>query len=99
MLGQIQESLQTKHFHSLGTPVLVSSLILRSKGLGQIDVAYIQKTFHWKLKIIEIKTKTVPSRKQWLRLLGAQDFLGKVLEMESKLEVKFCQKDQDSLFF
>ena len=99
MLGQIQESLQTKHFHSLGIPVLISSLVLRSKGLGQIDVAYIQKTFQWKLKIIEIKTKTVPSREQWHRLLRAQDFLGKVLEMESKLEVKFCQKDQDSLFF
>lgn len=99
MLGQIQESLQTKLFHNLGTPVLVSSLVLRSKGLGQIDVAYIHKTLHWKLKIIEIKSKTAPSRKQWHRLLRAQDFLGKVLEMESKLEVKFCQKDPDSLFF
>lgn len=102
MLGEKQESSETKKYHNLGKPFLVSSLLLRSNGLGQVDVAYLQKNsqdLNWKVKIIEVKTKTAPSRQQWQRLLKTQDFLSKVLEMESKLEVKFCQKDQDSLFF
>ncbi len=102
MLGDKQEAAETKRYHEMGKPFLVSSMLLRSNGLGQVDVAYLQKNksnSHWLVKIVEVKTKTAPSRQQWQRLLKTQDFLAKVLEMESKLEVKFCQKDQDSLFF
>lgn len=100
MKGEKWEILQTRYYHSLGTPFLVSPLVLRSHGLGQIDVAYIEKkNSAWQLRIIEVKTKTVPSKSQWLRLLKSQNYLSKVLEVESKLKVKFCKNEQDSLFF
>jgi len=96
----MREILQTKYYHSLGTPFLVSPLVLRSHGLGQIDLAYLKKkNSTWQLHIIEVKTKTVPSHSQWLRLLKSQDYLSKVLEVESKLKVNFCKNEQDSLSF
>jgi wyosine [tRNA(Phe)-imidazoG37] synthetase (radical SAM superfamily) len=92
--------LETRHFHNLGTPCLISSLVLRSHGLGQIDVAYLKKQHSkWQLHIIEVKTKTIPGKSQWRRLLKAQNYLSKVLEVESNLKVKFCKNEQDSLFF
>ena len=91
---------ETNYYHSLGTPCLVSSVILRSRDLGQIDVAYLQKKdTNWQLQIIEVKSKFHPSSKQMRRLVKAQDFLARVLEMETHLKVNFCKNEQDSLFF
>ena len=91
---------ETNYYHSLGTPCLVSSVILRSRDLGQIDVAYLQKKgMNWQLQIIEVKSKIYPSSKQMRRLVKAQDFLARVLEMETHLKVNFCKNEQDSLFF
>ncbi len=87
-------------FHQGFTPVLVSSLILRSVHAGQIDVAYLFKiNGRWLLHLCEVKFKTMPSKVQIQRLLRSQDYLSRVLAMETKLEVKFCQKEQPSLFF
>lgn len=97
---EILESKETKLFHRRGHPCLISSLVLRSRGMGQIDVATLQKIGTRKvLTLVEVKTSTVPGSFQWQRLKKSQDFLAKLLEVETKLEVKFCQKDQDSLFF
>lgn len=92
--------METNYYHSLGTPCLVSSVVLRSRELGQVDVAYLQKKdTSWQLQIIEVKSKIHPSPKQMKRLLKAQDFLARILEMETHLKVNFCKNDQDSLFF
>lgn len=99
--GDILESDYTKEMHQLGVPALISPLLLRSLNLGQIDVAYIQKASDkkWLLKIIESKSSLSPSRAQMLRLRKTQDYLSRVLEMEALLEVKFCKKDDLTLFF
>lgn len=99
--GDIAESESSRFFHKKGVPVLVSSLVLRSQNLGQIDVSYLEKKAEktWVLKIIEMKSSLYPSRQQLFRLLKTQDYLSKVLEMEAKLEVKFCQKDDPPLTF
>lgn len=86
--------------HSKNIAVLVSSNLLRSFNLGQIDVACLeQEQGRRRLMIYECKSSVFPSKKQWFRLLATQDYLSRVLNIETKLEVKFCQKDEPSLFF
>ena len=99
--GDILESSKSQFFHQKGVPTLVSSLLLRSQNLGQIDIAYLEKKANksWVLRIIESKSSMYPSHIQMMRLRKTQDYLSKVLDMESKLEVKFCQKALHSLFF
>lgn len=83
----------SRTFHQQHCPVLISSLLLRSHEAGQIDMAGLQKkTNGWFLILYELKGRVYPGRGQWIRLKKAQDYLSRVLEMESKLEVKFCQK-------
>lgn len=99
--GDIAEARASREFHQRGVPALVSSLLLRAQNLGQIDIAYLQRTAKktWVLKIIETKSSIYPGHSQLFRLLKTQDYLSRVLEMESKLEVKFCQKDDPPLTF
>ena len=99
--GDILESDYSKEMHQLGVPALISPLLLRSLNLGQIDVAYIQKASDkkWLLKIIESKSSLSPPKGQMFRLRKTQDYLSRVLEMEALLEVKFCKKDDLTLFF
>ena len=83
------------------TAVLISSLFLRENGLGQIDIAYISKKTYqkWQINLVECKTAHYPNRNQTIRLKKTQEYLSKLLDMESKSEVSFCQKDDHSLFF
>jgi hypothetical protein len=102
--GDIGESNFSRKLHEQYTPFLISSNLLRSLNLGQIDIAYLnKKSSHlkktWVLHLIEVKTNHFPSSFQYKRLIRTQEYLSKVLEIESKLEVKFCQKANDSLCF
>jgi hypothetical protein len=85
----------SKTIHNSHLPVLISPLTLRSVNAGQIDVSGLLKiNKSWVLFLFEAKTSKYPSPHQWRRLLIAQDYLSRVLEIETKLEVKFCQKDE-----
>lgn len=82
-------------FHQSCCPVLVSSLLLRSIDAGQVDVAGLyKKSNRWSLIIYELKSTQYPGAIQWRRLRRTQDYLSRVLEMDAKLSVKFCQKDE-----
>jgi hypothetical protein len=95
--GDEIESLQSLFFHKKNLPVLISSKVLREIGAGQVDLAYMQKKDNWVLTLVEVKASSYPSSKQLQRLRKSQDYLSKVLECETILSVKFCQKDFDSL--
>lgn len=99
--GDMHESQTSSFYHKRCVPALVSSLVLRSKNLGQIDIAYLEKNKNksWVLVILETKSSLYPSRHQLIRLRRTQDYLSRLLEMESKLEVKFCQKCDPLLDF
>lgn len=99
--GDIAESSHSLTLHQKGVPALVSSLVLRSQNLGQIDIAYLEKNSKkaWVLKIVEMKSSVYPSQMQLIRLRKTQDYLSRVLDVESKLEVKFCQKADPPLTF
>lgn len=96
--GDYAELKFTKYYHQKYVPVLLSSSFLREQGCGQIDLAYLTRSSKWLLFLIEIKQNQFPSSQQWGRLKKTQDYLSRILEIESKLEVKFCQKANDSLF-
>ena len=100
--GDIAESEFSKILHGTNTPFLISSQLLRSMNLGQVDVAYLKRNTvkkSWVLCLVEVKTSFYPTKFQMRRLLKTQEYLSRILEIESKLEVKFCQKDNDSLCF
>lgn len=99
--GDMLESDLSLKFHHQGVPALISSALLRSLNLGQVDIVYLERNHSrkWVIKIIETKFSQYPSQQQMMRLRRTQDYLSRVLEMESKLEVKFCQKADSSLSF
>lgn len=83
----------SRDFHRSHAPVLISSLLLRSVSAGQIDVAGLAKERgQWRLILCELKSSTYPGSWQWQRLRRTQDYLSRVLEMETKLEVKVLPK-------
>lgn len=88
--GLKNEILFSKTFHSEGAPLLVSSLVLRSRDLGQIDLARIRKDkSDWLLEIGEVKSSQVGQeqflRGQKQRLLNSQKFLSGIFGFRSKL--------------
>lgn len=94
-LGNNFEKEFSRIFHQRYCPVLVSSLLLRSFQAGEIDIAGLEKRENrWILVLHELKNSQYPGNKQWQRLKRAQDYLSRVLDIESKLSVKFCQKDE-----
>ena len=99
--GDLLESENSRLLHKKGVPTLVSPMVLRSLNLGQIDVAYLEKSQNktWVLRITESKTSVYPSVHQMKRLRKTQDYLSRVLEMEALLEVNFCQKGHRTLSF
>jgi hypothetical protein len=99
--GDILEADSSHIFHKKGVPTLVSPMVLRALHLGQIDIAYLERLPNksWILKIIEVKSSLYPSLPQMKRLRKTQDYLSRVLEIEAKLEVKFCQKVDRTLSF
>jgi hypothetical protein len=95
--GERNEQQLSLYYHSQFIPLLISAKILREAGAGQVDIAVMQNTKRWKAILIEVKSRSNPSQKQWQRLKKSQDYLSRVLDCETILEVKFCQKDFDSL--
>ncbi len=95
--GELNELQLSLYYHNQFIPFLISPAILRELGAGQVDIAYLERKKDWKATLIEVKSQSYPSVHQWKRLQKSQDYLSKVLEFEIILQVKFCQKDFDSL--
>lgn len=80
----------SKQFHLKGVPLLVSPLVLRSRGMGQVDLARIGKEYaEWIVEIAEVKTSLVGQhclmRSQKSRLLASQRFLTGIFGHKSRL--------------
>jgi hypothetical protein len=79
-------------FHSQGIPLLVSPTLLRSRNLGQIDLARFMKSQKsWVLELGEVKSSALGleqmGRSQKKRLLNSLHFLGGLFGHEAKLSV------------
>lgn len=97
--GEFQEAEASKYYHQKYLPLLVSSKLLRKLNLGQIDLSYFQKSHEWKLIIVEIKSQCGPSRTQERRLRDSSEYLSRIFNIMTILEVKFCKNVKDSLNF
>jgi hypothetical protein len=80
----------SREFHLEGVPLLISSSLLRSRNLGQIDLARITRDrMGWLIDIAEVKSSQLGieqmERSQKRRLLAAQNFLSGVFGHRSQL--------------
>jgi hypothetical protein len=87
--GQLRELVVSASFHSEGVPLLVSSQVLRSLGMGQIDLARVKCSRQGQklLEICEVKSKVAPTVQQYLRLKRAGDWLGHLLALPCRIIV------------
>lgn len=89
-LGIKSEIFCSIEFHEVGIPMLVSSVLLRLRDLGQIDLARLKKDqLDWVLEIAEVKSsemgKLQMEKNQKIRLMHTQKFLSSLLGHRTKL--------------
>lgn len=94
IVGASAESKSSVKLHSIGTPFLISSLFLRSRGLGQVDIAYIKKRT---LNLVEVKNSSLGVRKlyssdQFLRLNETAKFFSIILDVNTRVK-SIAQKE------
>ncbi len=84
--GQDFEKELSERFHSRFPACLISSTLLRSRGCGQIDIAYFSKN---RLVLVEAKSsKNIgPSAYQMKRLRSSQRFLSLILDIPVNLTI------------
>ncbi len=92
--GEAVELLASAEIHKKGIALLVSPLILRELGAGQIDVARIEKiSCESKISLFEVKSKWSPGKKQWIRLKRSSQFLSMVFNMSSTIQIWQFEKE------
>lgn len=79
------------YYHSKFTPVLISSLVLRKRGAGQIDLSYLDKEF---VTILELKNGGILSSLQYLRLKNSGSLIGEVLNKTVFLKLNFAKYEK-----
>lgn len=88
IVGASAELKSSVKLHSIGTPFLISSLFLRSRDLGQVDIAY----FHNKtLYFIEVKNSVLGVSKlysstQISRLKKAAKFFSIIFDVNTRVK-------------
>ncbi len=84
MKGDALEGSWSLKVHANSLPLLVSSLILREYGCGQIDVSCILNDTVY---CFEVKSSGYVSRKQLSRLRKSSELLGIVLDRNSFIRI------------
>lgn len=79
-MGLSLELERSREFHSEGIPLLVSPQLLRTRDLGQLDLARLRKVKEeWRIEIAEVKSSQTGMvailRGQRRRILSAANFL------------------------
>ncbi len=88
--GLANEKKFSSEFHEQGIPLLVSPMLLRSRDLGQIDLARIIKPRdEWVVEIAEVKSSLMGEaqmqKSQKRRLFSSQHFLAMLFGHRTKL--------------
>lgn len=86
--GLRNELTHSKNIHHQNVPLLVSSRVLRSRNLGQIDIASINSSRE--IEVVEVKSSEQGShlhRYQYRRLNDALLFLTLIFNMPGRLKV------------
>jgi len=91
MKGLMAEITISKTFHSEHTALLVSSQVLRSRQMGQIDLArFIRTQSGWLIEVGEVKSSSMgifnSQRTQIRRLALSQQFLSGIFGCKVRLQ-------------
>lgn len=79
--GQREELIYSLKVHNQsGVPLLISPLLLRELGAGQIDLAILERKGDWRIILYEIKSSGFIDHLQHKRLKKAAHLLSKVFE-------------------
>ncbi len=83
--GESLEKYNSIIIHKSGTPLLVSSLILREFNCGQVDISIFYKN---QIHIFEVKCKPEAiTKKQRARLMQSLEFIASVFECSGQVHV------------
>lgn len=88
--GESLEKEYSLSFHQKGIPLLISPLVLRSRGGGQVDLGRIEKRKgEWWIQLIEMKSGPFIAHRQRYRLKKSAIFLGHLFgyPIEQKYEM------------
>ncbi len=96
MKGEALEAFWSKKYHSMYQSLLVSDKSLRSRNLGQIDIAFFAKN---QLVVLEVKSSGTIKQRQLQRLEKSSRFLSGLFKRGVALYItksrtavkKFCQ--------
>lgn len=89
MLGQKFEQEISKDFHQRGIPILISPMLLRKKGLGQIDLAHLvnNKVIVYEIKSSRIGKQSLYRGKQITRLRRSTFWLARIFKKHAQLKI------------
>lgn len=85
LLGRELELACSRNWHRRAIPLLVSPMLLRRRGCGQVDVSCIESNPSV-TRIIECKSRGVISQAQYRRLLNSANFLSTLLGKSARLQ-------------
>jgi len=92
--GDYVERQASREIHKKGVPLLVSAIILREIGAGQIDLARIENIANTKIiTIFEVKSKWRPAPGQWQRLKKSSLFLSYIFNISTVIRVWRFEKE------
>lgn len=92
--GEYFEKCFSRIYHKNDLPVLCSSLTLRSRSIGQIDICKLVKNNNFiELKVVELKHSKFPSFKQIQRLRNSCNFLSEIIKPD-KTTLLLAQKSK-----
>ncbi len=103
--GNYLEAIFSRKFHKHHTPILISSVILRQFGAGQVDIAIMEKKENYnEITLFEVKSSINISKKQILRLKRSAKIVSELLNCGINLkliipEKTFCQNDKAFLSY
>jgi hypothetical protein len=80
----------SESFHSEGIPLLVSSVLLQKRNLGQVDLVRLKKDLTgWVIEVGEVKSSEMGifsmERNQKQRIFSTQNFLAMIFGYRTKL--------------
>ncbi len=85
--GQKEELNYSLKVHGSDLPLLLSPLILRERGAGQVDLAVLKKSQDWQVILYEIKSSGFITRGQYERLRKTASFVSKIFEASTSIRV------------
>jgi len=91
-LGLYRELKASANYHQHNIALLIDPTLLRSFGLGQIDLAVFLRN---KILILEVKGQSYPHQSQYIRIRKTARWLGDLFKYHVQIQVYLSQGESD----